>query len=91
MAGKPSVTGVAEAMAGQYRELTVAAVVLGVIQGVVLNLAFVYAALKLGFSIGGSTVAAITGSPWRSGVASSRRRGSSTAAWPCHRPAATAT
>ena len=34
-----------------YRELTVAAVVLGVIQGVVLNLAFVYAALKLGFSI----------------------------------------
>jgi putative OPT family oligopeptide transporter len=44
-----------------YRELTVAAVVLGVIQGVVLNLAFVYAALKLGFSIGGSTVASIMG------------------------------
>jgi putative OPT family oligopeptide transporter len=44
-----------------YRELTVAAVVLGVIQGVILNLAFVYAALKLGFSIGGSTVAAIMG------------------------------
>lgn len=45
----------------QYRELTFAAVFLGVIQGVVLNLAFVYAALKLGFSIGGSTVAAIMG------------------------------
>ena len=44
-----------------YRELTVAAVVLGVIQGIVLNIAFVYAALKLGFSIGGSTVAAIIG------------------------------
>lgn len=44
-----------------YRELTVAAVVLGIIQGVILNLAFVYAALKLGFSIGGSTVAAIMG------------------------------
>lgn len=44
-----------------YRELTVAAVVLGVFQGVILNLAFVYAALKLGFSIGGSTVAAIMG------------------------------
>lgn len=44
-----------------YRELTVAAVVLGIIQGVILNVAFVYAALKLGFSIGGSTVAAITG------------------------------
>ncbi len=47
--------------AGTYRELTVAAVVLGVIQGIVLNLAFVYAALKLGFSIGGSTVASIMG------------------------------
>lgn len=52
---------VAENMGAAYRELTVAAVVLGVIQGVVLNLAFVYAALKLGFSIGGSTVAAIMG------------------------------
>ena len=46
---------------GPYRELTVEAVVLGIIQGVVLNIAFVYAALQLGFSIGGSTVAAITG------------------------------
>ena len=44
-----------------YRELTWEAVVLGVIQGVVLNLAFCYAALKLGFSLGGSAVAAITG------------------------------
>ncbi|QDV65651.1 OPT family oligopeptide transporter [Crateriforma conspicua] len=44
-----------------YRELTARAVVLGVIQGVILNVAFVYAALKLGFSIGGSTVASIMG------------------------------
>jgi uncharacterized oligopeptide transporter (OPT) family protein len=44
-----------------YRELTWPAVILGVLQGIVLNLAFVYAALKLGFSIGGSTVAAIMG------------------------------
>ena len=44
-----------------YRELTFAAVFLGVLQGVILNLAFIYAALKLGFSIGGSTVAAIMG------------------------------
>ncbi len=48
-------------LTGGYRELTVAAVVLGVLQGVVLNVAFVYAALKLGFSIPGSTVAAIMG------------------------------
>ncbi|MCB9060765.1 MAG: OPT/YSL family transporter [Halobacteriovoraceae bacterium] len=46
---------------GEYRELTVAAVLLGLIQGIILNIAFVYAALKLGFSIGGSTVAAIMG------------------------------
>ena len=44
-----------------YRELTISAVVLGIMQGVVLNVAFVYASLKLGFSIGGSTVAAIMG------------------------------
>lgn len=51
-----------------YRELTFAAVALGVVQGVVLNLAFVYAALKLGFSIGGSTVAAIMGYALLKGV-----------------------
>ena len=50
-----------EASTKAYRELTFAAVALGVVQGIVLNIAFVYAALKLGFSIGGSTVAAITG------------------------------
>ena len=44
-----------------YRELTPAAFILGVVQGIILNLAFVYAALKLGFSIGGSTVASIMG------------------------------
>jgi len=52
---------VADALSQPYRELTWEAVVLGVFQGIILNLAFVYAALKLGFSIGGSTVAAITG------------------------------
>ncbi len=51
-----------------YRELTLAAVLLGIIQGVILNLAFVYAALKLGFSIGGSTVAAIMGYALLKGV-----------------------
>jgi putative OPT family oligopeptide transporter len=57
-----------ENVQGEYRELTVAALVLGVIQGIVLNLAFVYAALKLGFSIGGSTVAAIMGYALLKGV-----------------------
>ncbi len=52
---------IARATLAPYRELTVAAMVLGIIQGIILNVAFVYAALKLGFSIGGSAVAAISG------------------------------
>jgi putative OPT family oligopeptide transporter len=44
-----------------YRELTIAAVLLGLVQGIILNIAFVYIALKLGFSLGGSTIAAILG------------------------------
>lgn len=61
----PSPAKVAKAVVDQaaqkYRELTPAALILGIIQGIVLNLSFVYASLKLGFSIGGSTVAAIMG------------------------------
>jgi putative OPT family oligopeptide transporter len=52
---------VAAAVVEPYRELTFAAVALGIVQGLILNCAFVYAALKLGFSIGGSTVASIMG------------------------------
>ena len=44
-----------------YPELTVIGVGLGAIQGVVMTAAFVYIALKLGFGIPGSTVAAIIG------------------------------
>lgn len=44
-----------------YRELTFAAVSIGVVIGAVMTAAFVYVALKLGFSLGGSTVAAILG------------------------------
>jgi uncharacterized oligopeptide transporter (OPT) family protein len=44
-----------------YRELTIVAVLLGLVQGIILNIAFVYIALKLGFSLGGSTIAAILG------------------------------
>ncbi len=47
---------------------------LGIVQGVILNVAFVYAALKLGFSIAGSTVAAIMGYAVLTGV---MKRGSS--------------
>ncbi len=59
---------VKDAMVQPYREMTPAAIILGVLQGIVLNLAFVYAALKLGFSIGGSTVASIMGYALLKGV-----------------------
>ena len=52
----------------EYRELTVAAITLGVAQGIILNLSFIYASLKLGFSIGGSTVAAILGYATLTGI-----------------------
>lgn len=44
-----------------YRELTVAAVVLGIIVGALMCASFVYISLKLGTGLGGSTVAAIIG------------------------------
>lgn len=44
-----------------YRELTLVAVFFGVLIGAVMTAAFVYVALKLGFTLPGSTVAAILG------------------------------
>jgi putative OPT family oligopeptide transporter len=44
-----------------YRELTWEAMVLGIIIGSLMTAAFVYICLKLGFGLGGSTVAAILG------------------------------
>ena len=46
---------------GPYRELTWAAVIFGVLIGAVMTAAFSYVALKLGFTLSGSTVAAILG------------------------------
>ena len=42
-----------------YREITPAAIILGVIFGIIMTMSFVYAGLKLGFTIGGSEIAAI--------------------------------
>lgn len=44
-----------------YREVTWAAVVLGLIIGTVMNAAITYAGLKIGFTIGGSAIAAVIG------------------------------
>lgn len=51
-----------------YREVTFAAVVLGVLQGCIMTMAFVYAGLKLGFTLPGSTIAAIMGFALLKGV-----------------------
>ena len=51
-----------------YREITVAAVVLGIIQGMLMTAAFTYIGLKLGFTLAGSTVAAILGFAFLRGI-----------------------
>jgi len=59
---------IGQRLVAPYRELTVAAVVLGIVQGIIINIAFAYVALKIGFGIGGSTVAAIMGYALLTGV-----------------------
>ncbi|MFI4854824.1 MAG: OPT/YSL family transporter [Phycisphaerales bacterium JB065] len=46
---------------GEYREVTFAAIVLGLLIGAVMNAAITYAGLKIGFTIGGSAIAAVIG------------------------------
>ncbi len=46
---------------GGYREVTVAAILFAVVIGVVMNAAITYAGLKIGFTIGGSAIAAVLG------------------------------
>ncbi len=45
----------------RYREVTLAAIIFGVIVGVVMNAAITYAGLKIGFTIVGSSIAAVLG------------------------------
>jgi len=44
-----------------YREITPSAIVFGVLIGVVMNAAITYSGLKIGFTIGGSAIAAVLG------------------------------
>ena len=44
-----------------YREITPAAIIFGVLIGVVMNAAITYSGLKIGFTIGGSAIAAVLG------------------------------
>ncbi|GIW82321.1 MAG: hypothetical protein KatS3mg105_4128 [Gemmatales bacterium] len=45
----------------RYREVTASAVLFGVIVGAIMNMAITYAGLKIGFTIGGSAIAAVLG------------------------------
>jgi uncharacterized oligopeptide transporter (OPT) family protein len=45
----------------RYREITVGAITFALIVGVIMNAAITYAGLKIGFTIGGSAVAAVLG------------------------------
>ncbi len=45
----------------RYREVTVSAILFGVIAGAVMNASIAYAGLKIGFTIGGSAIAAVLG------------------------------
>jgi putative OPT family oligopeptide transporter len=44
-----------------YREITPAAIIFGILIGVVMNAAITYSGLKIGFTIGGSAIAAVLG------------------------------
>ncbi len=47
--------------APRYREITISSIGLGLIIGVIMNASITYAGLKIGFTIGGSTIAAVLG------------------------------
>lgn len=51
-----------------HREVTLAAVFFGIFIGAVMNASLMYAALKIGFGIGGSTIAAILGFGFLRGI-----------------------
>jgi len=44
-----------------YREITVLAIVVGILIGVVMNAAITYSGLRIGFTLGGSAIAAVLG------------------------------
>ncbi len=45
----------------RYREVTISSIVFGVVVGAVMNASITYAGLKIGFTIGGSAIAAVLG------------------------------
>jgi len=58
MGGGPKSEGLFQT---RYREVTLSAIIFGVIVGAILNAAITYAGLKIGFTIVGSSIAAVLG------------------------------
>ena len=52
---------IADIFQTRYREITLPAIVFGIVIGVVMNAAITYSGLKIGFTLGGSAIAAVLG------------------------------
>jgi uncharacterized oligopeptide transporter (OPT) family protein len=57
----PPATGAPSPARRKYREVTLAAILFGVVVGAIMNAAITYAGLKIGFTIVGSSIAAVLG------------------------------
>lgn len=57
----PPVTNNLDGPPRPYREITPLAVIVGILIGVVMNAAITYSGLKIGFTLGGSAIAAVLG------------------------------
>ncbi len=57
----PPNSGGAPPKRSKYREVTLAAIIFGVVVGTIMNAAITYAGLKIGFTIVGSSIAAVLG------------------------------
>ncbi len=59
--GTPTVTQNLDGPPRPYREITPLAIVVGIVLGIVMNAAVTYSGLKIGFTLGGSAIAAVLG------------------------------
>lgn len=59
--GQPDDKAYSGLFSSRYREVTLAAIIFGVVVGAIMNAAITYAGLKIGFTIVGSAIAAVLG------------------------------
>lgn len=58
---EPSKSWLADVFQRRYREVTPLAIVFGILIGIVMNASITYSGLKIGFTLGGSAIAAVLG------------------------------